>query len=456
MSRSKRLLSLFFWFTFAAFLAPSVPHIAYFFHAWEPVGANEAENDFWWIVSYAIALSIDGTVIWLSRTAAVTRREKTASGKYLSGLWSFILFLTAVSWLINWLYAKHDSATATLALSGAISENIFGVSMGTVTPIMASMFPVLAIMFTLMADKVITQKPLSAEELAQEADRLESLTTEQNRLEAAKARMKKPSLIQRAKELALEAKTAAHEVIGEHDEHEKASGLLQEALPEKLEQTLHFLAEHPELADHWDTGSDEALAASLGLKREASARFWRLKAMELWPAYRASKSNQNAPPGVAGKDGTNDGDPAEMSVDETLEHTAPLRSQQRAAIPGERATSDDAHDQRDQARKTSSRITTRDGSTTPLSVTVKEAATMLGLSESYVRELRSNKKLRCSGRNKKLILVSSIKAYRESRQNTGQNECDESQENTLQQGNRNGHSEAAIHVDAYAQVTAEE
>src|SRR5258708_14730905 len=177
MSRSKRLLSLFFWFTFAAFLAPSVPHIAYFFYAWEPVGANEAENDFWWIVSYAIALSIDGTVIWISRTAAVTRREKTASGKYLSGLWSFILFLTAVSWLINWLYAKHDSATATLALSGAISENIFGVSMGTVTPIMASMFPVLAIMFTLMADKVITQKPLSAEKLAQEADRLQPLTT---------------------------------------------------------------------------------------------------------------------------------------------------------------------------------------------------------------------------------------------------------------------------------------
>jgi hypothetical protein len=38
----------------------------------------------------------------------------------------------------------------------------------------------------------------------------------------------------------------------------------------------------------------------------------------------------------------------------------------------------------------------------------------------------------------------------------GQNECDERQENTLQQGNRNGHSEAAIHLDAYAQVTAQE
>lgn len=81
---------------------------------------------------------------------------------------------------------------------------------------------------------------------------------------------------------------------------------------------------------------------------------------------------------------------------------------------------------------------------------------MLGLSESYVRELRRNKKLRCCGRNKQLLLVSSIKAYQESRQKTGQNECEESQENTLQQGNSNGHSEATIHLDAYAQVTAEE
>ena len=41
---------------------------------------------------------------------------------------------------------------------------------------------------------------------------------------------------------------------------------------------------------------------------------------------------------------------------------------------------------------------------------------MLGLSETYVRELRSNKKLRSPGRNKKLILMSSVKALLEERQ----------------------------------------
>jgi len=51
-----------------------------------------------------------------------------------------------------------------------------------------------------------------------------------------------------------------------------------------------------------------------------------------------------------------------------------------------------------------------------LSVTVKEAALMLVLSESRVRELRKAGKLRSPGRNKKLILMSSVKALLEDRQ----------------------------------------
>jgi hypothetical protein len=209
--RSKKLLSLFFWFTFGAFLSPSVPHIAYVFRAWEPAGAVGAENVFWWVVSYAIAISIDGTVIWLSHTAAVSRREKTASGGYLFGLWSFILFLTGFSWLINWMYAKHNMTAATTALSGAITENIAGIQMATITPVMVSMFPVLAIMFTLMADKVIATKVLTAQELSEEADRLEALESAQKRIDAYNQRTKK-SFIQVAKDTVIEAKDAVKEV----------------------------------------------------------------------------------------------------------------------------------------------------------------------------------------------------------------------------------------------------
>ncbi len=43
---------------------------------------------------------------------------------------------------------------------------------------------------------------------------------------------------------------------------------------EKLDQTLSWLVTHP-------TGTDEELAAHLGLRRAGSARFWRLKARML-------------------------------------------------------------------------------------------------------------------------------------------------------------------------------
>jgi hypothetical protein len=86
--------------------------------------------------------------------------------------------------------------------------------MATITPVMVSMFPVLAIMFTLMADKVIATKVLTAQELADEANRLESLEDAQKRINAYNQRMKK-SFIQVAKDVAIEAKAAAKEVLSE-------------------------------------------------------------------------------------------------------------------------------------------------------------------------------------------------------------------------------------------------
>jgi hypothetical protein len=103
--------------------------------------------------------------------------------------------------------------------------------------------------------------------------------------------------------------------------------------------------------------------------------------------------------------------------------------------------------------KTSARAPTRDGSNPTLSVTVKEAAVMLGLSESYVRELRNTKKLRSPGRNKKLILASSISAYQKARQKTEENEGASRQEDHHRHGHSNGHAEATPHLDAYAELT---
>jgi Helix-turn-helix domain len=363
-------IRIVFLFAYGAFLSASIRHIATFFHNFEPGG-----ND--WTGSYTLAISIDVTALVL--TIGVMFFRKSMPGLALGVVWFFIIALTAFSWLVNWEYAmryQSDDLTTDTTLK-------------LLNPILASAFAFLNLAYSVVAEFFSTKRQ-TAEELAQEAERVQALAEQQRRLDAAKALMKKPNVIQRTKELLIEAKTAAQEVRGEREE-EEAPAAPQEPLPEKLGKSLQFLCEHEE--------------------------------------------------------DTNNGGPADNSEDETLEHTASFRSQKTSSIAGRNATPGDGIDQSEHARKTSSRATIRDGSITPLSVTVKEAATMLGLSESYVRELRSNKKLRGSGRNKKLILVSSIKAYQTSRQKTGQNESYESQENTHQNGERNKHFETAILLD---------
>ena len=377
-----------FLFAYGAFLWASIRHVATFFHNFEPGG-----ND--WTGSYTLSISIDATALVL--TIGVMFFRKSMPGLALGVVWFFIVALTAFSWLVNWEYAmryQSNDLTADPALK-------------LLNPILASSFAFLNLAYSVVAEFFSTRKQ-TAEELAQEADRLESLAEQQTRLDAANARMRKPSVIQRAKELLLEAKTAAQEVRGVQEEEE-----------------------------------EEVVAAP----QEP------LSAMDRWHDSLASNSSQDAAPKAFREDSTNNGHDADPSEDETPELTASGYSQQTPAITGKRATRDAGKDRSEQARKTSARATTRDGSATPLSVTVKGAAAMLGLSESYVRELRNNKRLRSPGRNKKLLLVSSIKAYQAARQKAGPNESFESWENTQWSGNENGQVEVAVPLDEYAQVT---
>jgi hypothetical protein len=180
--KDHKLLAAFFWFTFAAFLAPSIPHIAYFFQSFEP-DAVGLEAVVWSVVCYAIALSIDGTILWLSRCAA----QGTAGKGYRGAFWFFIAFLTALSWFLNWVYAVHHLASATAKLSGAIEGKLFGIAflpLALVEPMVASMFPVLAIMFTFMAGKVVAERPKTVEEVEREADELARRLGAQQRLVA--------------------------------------------------------------------------------------------------------------------------------------------------------------------------------------------------------------------------------------------------------------------------------
>jgi hypothetical protein len=413
-----------FLFAYGAFLYASIRHLATFFHNFE----SDATN---WNGSYTLAISIDLTSLIL--TVGVMFFRKGMPWGALIVVWFFIIALTAFSWLVNWEYAMRYQS----------SDLTQDATLKMLNPILASAFAFLNLAYSVVAEFFNTKKQ-TAEELQKEADRLEALATQQTRLDTIKDRMKKPGLIQRAKALALEAKTAAKEVL---EEHEALPVSPEEPLPEKLQKTLQFLSEHPELVDHWGIGSDEQLAAYLGLERPASARFWWLKAMERWPQSTTDKSSPNTPPEEIDKDTANDGTMMETSGEETLQDTKMEPNGKTSSITGKSATLGDGVSQSYDTGKTSAQKPPSNGSTPPLSVTVKEAALMLGLSETYVRELRGNKKLRCSGRNKKLILVSSIKAYQHAHQKTMLNESREIQENHHQNG------DAMTHLDTKTQVS---
>jgi hypothetical protein len=48
-------LQVVLWAAFGAFLFASLPHVAYFFAAFEPESSTGTLNDYWWFVSYGLA-----------------------------------------------------------------------------------------------------------------------------------------------------------------------------------------------------------------------------------------------------------------------------------------------------------------------------------------------------------------------------------------------------------------
>ncbi len=424
-----------FLFAYGAFLWASIHHVATFFHYFEPDATD-------WNGSYTLAISIDLTALVL--TVGVMFFRTSMPGLALFVIWFFIVALTAFSWLVNWEYAmRYQSADLT-------TDPLLKL----LNPILASSFAFLNLAYSVVAEFFNTRKH-TAEELAKEADRLEALATEQSRLDAIKASRKKPSAIQRAKEFALEAKTATREVMGAGDERKEAPLLSPGPLPAQLEQTLQFFAEHPELVDHWVEGSDAQLAAYLGLRREASARFWRLKALERWPAYHARGGTTPAGLQTLANAGVSAGETAGTYEEEAQEENTLRRSDETGVRTGDGATVHAGENQDETAGKPPASVSASRRSAPPTSVTVKEAAAMLGLSETYVRELRSTKKLRSPGRNKRLLLVSSVNAYQAAREKVGQHGSQSLQQKHEQNGNSNGHHTTALPLDAYAQLTAE-
>lgn len=159
------LMQFVLWGAFAAFLAASLPHVAYFFAAFEPENNNGQVDGYWWVVSYALAVAIDLTSFLLSLNMAVKIRHATAGLRGVPKIaatfgilvthWPFILLLVGFSWLVNFEHAKEFHSTM-LATAESVQVNLifWSGTLGDLNPVISSAFPVLAVAYTVMSDHV--------------------------------------------------------------------------------------------------------------------------------------------------------------------------------------------------------------------------------------------------------------------------------------------------------------
>jgi len=216
MSKVNTFLQWFFWFAYASFLLASIPHVAYFFRAFEI--HNDGQDLIWWIVAYVIALSIDVTVFLLSVSVANMHRAHKSTGLILS-VWAMIVALTAFSWFMNYKYATHFASTTMLSPT-PLTIPWLG-TIHDVNPLLASMFQVLAVAYTWIADKIVSdEKPKTAAELKADADELAQVLTERKRMAVMKRAMKEETggLIGNIGSTIRRAKREASSIISEGKE----------------------------------------------------------------------------------------------------------------------------------------------------------------------------------------------------------------------------------------------
>lgn len=322
-------MKYFFWIAFAVFLAASIPHVAYFFASFEP--AEGTEGVWWWIVSYAIAISIDVTVYLLSWTAFQRyRRFRTAKAVWQH--WLLIVMCTVFSWAVNWAYAKQFHSPTMLSAAETTAPWLTGVF-----PFMASAFPLLGIVYTMMAETISeseaeerrtrekqvqalselskqTQLPIAALRRALKAGRL----TNVNLLESRSQESESESSSDDSTPELEKGRTVTGQILAVNTvapvstantlntvntpnpttvntdqftplqtTSPNLGAMLKDASNDKLQMTIEVLRARPDM-------TDEALAEYLSLKRPASARFWRLKAIEILNASAAAEREQAA------------------------------------------------------------------------------------------------------------------------------------------------------------------
>ncbi len=216
-------IRIVFLFAFASFLWASIHHVAAFFHNFEPGGSD-------YIGSYALAISVDATALVLTLGIMFFNSQMPTYAKII--VWFFIFCLTGFSWIVNWQYAQTYQGSA-LVVSPFWHD---------VNPILASSFAFLNLAYSIVAE-FFTFKVKTVEELQKELDEINGRESLVKQLAEKK---KGKSLIQKAKETALEINQAASEIVTAVSDKKLSAPPaknLQENLPTIEKKTDEILAE---------------------------------------------------------------------------------------------------------------------------------------------------------------------------------------------------------------------
>jgi hypothetical protein len=422
MSRGEKAFSIIircvFILAFGAFLSASIHHVAVFFQNFEPATPDNSVS----LGSYALAVSIDGTALILTIGMMFFSKGIAWHAKFI--VWFFIICLTGFSWVVNWEYAvTYQTATLTSNLVPAWKN---------INPILASSFAFLNLAYSVVSEFFGT-KEKTAEELKAELD---GLTGERAQLMKQIKEAKGPGIIHRAKETALEVKKAAEEVLAKEEEVQSVTTLevsqpaevkteVQSSSDEldKLELTVAFLQQYP-------AATDEQIADYLGMKRPASARFWRLKAGEIATLNHAQNVEvevEETTPVVDAQTDLEDGSDEEINEEPDAELFKEIPEEEYQQFYGnengseeERITDPEVEAVDVKNRRHSGSLVTSKTSTVSLAtrrrpMTVAEVARELLISERQVRGLRAQGKLAKDDQDETLIKTASVRAYKASK-----------------------------------------
>lgn len=349
---------------YAAFMWASIHHVATFFNNFEQ-GSDT-------VGSFMLAGAFDITALVTTIGVMFFRRSMPTGIQVI--VWFFIIAIAAYSFFINWEYAAHFQNSALVLQSTGETTPVYdthgvlhyvpvmrqNTALLVINPLLASGFTVFSLIYSIVAEFFGTKAP-TIEEIRAKKTYLEEIAPELEEISKLENKNKKPGFIQRTKAAALELKEAAIEVVKKEQPEVKNAAPQTVVLPPVAKEENAAVSEEPNTDELHEPTTDEM--------------------QRIYAGITASINEENA---------AEDEEDEEENEGIITHETTPASRRSLSAA----------------------------------SVTISEAAVHLQISEARVRDLKAKGKLRSPSRNKKLVLMSSIKAYDAQRKKQPQKEED--------------------------------